>query len=169
LGQSSCMPASPPTAWAITFGCSGSLLWAAGLLHLWGEGYVDPVLPPPQPRHIVAQQLLALCLQEQRIGSRLWVQEWNGLAPFDRSGEPILRHLVDHGFIDEDGELLFIGPSAEQRFGHRHFMGMTAVFTAPPQFTVLSGRQEVGRTDPILLTEKTDGPRLLLLGGAAGG
>jgi ATP-dependent helicase Lhr and Lhr-like helicase len=38
-------------------------------------------------------------------------------------------------------------------------MGMTAVFTAPPQFTVLSGRQEIG------LTEKTDGPRLLLLGG----
>jgi ATP-dependent Lhr-like helicase len=39
------------------------------------------------------------------------------------------------------------------------------VFTAPPQFTVLAGRQEVGRTDPMLLTEKTDGPRLLLLGG----
>jgi hypothetical protein len=31
-------------------------------------------------------------------------------------------------------------------------MGMTAVFTAPPQFTVLSGRQEIG------LTEKTEGP-----------
>ena len=44
-------------------------------------------------------------------------------------------------------------------------MGMPAVFTAPPQFTVLAGRQEVGRTDPMLLTEKTDGPRLLLLGG----
>jgi ATP-dependent Lhr-like helicase len=39
------------------------------------------------------------------------------------------------------------------------------VFTAPPQFTVLAGRQEVGRTDPMLLTEKIDGPRLLLLGG----
>jgi ATP-dependent helicase Lhr and Lhr-like helicase len=44
-------------------------------------------------------------------------------------------------------------------------MGMTAVFTAPPQFTVLAGRQEIGRTDPMLLTEKTHGPRLLLLGG----
>ena len=74
-------------------------------------------------------------------------------------------YLVEQGFIDQDGELLFIGPAAEQRFGHRHFMGMTAVFTAPPQFTVLSGRQEIGRTDPMLLTEKIDGPRLLLLGG----
>ena len=143
----------------------GALLWSAGLLHLWGQGYVEPVVAPPEPRHIVAQQLLALCLQEHRIGSRLWTEAWNGLAPFDRSAEPILRHLVDQGFIDQDGELLFIGPTAEQRFGHRHFMGMTAVFTAPPQFTVLAGRQEVGRTDPMLLTEKIDGPRLLLLGG----
>ena len=144
---------------------TGPLLWAAGLAHLWGQGYVEPVVAPPEPRHIVAQQLLALCLQEHRIGSRLWVEGWNGLAPFDASAEPILAYLVDQGFIDRDGELLFIGPAAEQRFGHRHFMGMTAVFTAPPQFTVLAGRQEIGRTDPMLLTEKTDGPRLLLLGG----
>jgi ATP-dependent Lhr-like helicase len=144
---------------------TGSLMWAGGLLHLWGQGYVEPVAAPPEPRHIVAQQLLALCLQEHRIGSRLWTQAWNGLAPFDRSAEPILRHLVEQGFVDQDGELLFIGPAAEQKFGYRHFMGMTAVFTAPPQFMVLSGRQEIGRTDPMLLGEKTDGPRLLLLGG----
>jgi ATP-dependent Lhr-like helicase len=142
-----------------------SLLWAAGLLQLWGTGYVEPVLPPPEPRHIAAQQLLALCLQEHRIGRRLWAEAWNGLAPFDRSAAPILDYLLSQGFIDRDGELLFIGPAAEQRFGHRHFIGMTAVFTAPPQFTVLSGRQEIGRTDPLLLTEKTNGPRLLLLGG----
>ncbi|MFC5182467.1 hypothetical protein [Actinomadura harenae] len=42
---------------------------------------------------------------------------------------------------------------------------MTAVFTAPPQFTVLSGRREIGRTDPMLLTEKVAGPRVLLLAG----
>jgi ATP-dependent Lhr-like helicase len=144
---------------------TGPLLWSAGLLHLWGQGYVEPVIAPPEPRHIVAQQLLALCLQEHRIGRRTWIEAWNGLAPFDRSAEPVLRHLLDQGFVDRDGELLFIGPAAERRFGHRHFMSMTAVFTAPPQFTVLSGRQEVGRTDPMLLTEKVEGPRLLLLGG----
>jgi ATP-dependent helicase Lhr and Lhr-like helicase len=33
-----------------------------------------------------------------------------------------------------------------------------------PQFTVLNGRQEAGRTDPALLTAKTDGPRPLLAG-----
>lgn len=61
--------------------------------------------------------------------------------------------------------MLFIGPEAERRFGRRHFMDMTAVFTAPPQFTVLEGRREIGHTDSALLTEKVEGPRLLLLGG----
>jgi hypothetical protein len=59
--------------------------------------------------------------------------------------------------------MLFIGPEAEQRFGHRHFSALTAVFTAAPEFTVLHGRDEIGRTDPVLLTEHIEGQRLLLL------
>ncbi|MFF1789573.1 DEAD/DEAH box helicase [Kitasatospora sp. NPDC058243] len=142
-----------------------ALLSASALLVLCGRGYIEPVTAPPEPRHIVAQQLLALSLQEHKIAQGLWNQGWNGLPPFDRSAEPILRHLVNEGFLDQDGELLFIGPAAEEKFGRRHFMGITAVFTAPPEFTVLAGRQEIGRTDPMLLTEKIDGPRVLLLGG----
>ena len=42
---------------------------------------------------------------------------------------------------------------------------MTAAFTAPPQFTVISGRDEIGRADPMLLTEHVEGPRLILLAG----
>jgi ATP-dependent Lhr-like helicase len=142
-----------------------ALLQAAGLLELWARGYVEPVSAPPEPRHIVAQQLLALCLQEHQVGSNLWSEAWNGLPPFDRSAEPIASYLLAEGFIERDGELLFIGPRAEDRFGRRHFMDMTVVFTSPPQFTVLEGRREIGRTDPALLTQKTEGPRLLLLGG----
>lgn len=61
--------------------------------------------------------------------------------------------------------MLFIGPEAERRFGFRHFMEMTSVFTAAPEFAVLHGRKEIGRTDPALLTEEIEGPRLLLLAG----
>lgn len=141
------------------------LLWSAAVLLLWSRGYVEPVTAPREPRHIVAQQLLALCLQEHTVGGNLWSEAWNGLPPFDRTAHPIMRHLLEEGFVERDGELLFIGPEAERRFGLRHFMGMTAVFTAPPQFTVLEGRREIGRTDPALLTERVEGPRLLLLGG----
>ncbi len=34
-------------------------------------------MAPPEPRHIVAQQVLALCLQEHTVGDRIW-QEWRG-------------------------------------------------------------------------------------------
>src|SRR3712207_9538186 len=35
------------------------LVGAAALLLLWSQDYVEPVLPPPAPRHILGQQLLA--------------------------------------------------------------------------------------------------------------
>ena len=142
-----------------------SLLWAAGLLRLWGTGYVEPIVAPPEPRHIVAQQILARCLQDGAVGRDIWSEEWNGLAPFDRSAEPIVAHLLAQGFVDEDGGILHIGSKAEKRFGHRHFAGLTASFTAPPQFTVIEGIREIGRVDPSLLTDRVEGPRLLLLAG----
>ncbi|TKA04750.1 DEAD/DEAH box helicase [Actinacidiphila oryziradicis] len=143
----------------------GGLLSAAALLLQWSRGWVEPVLPPPEPRHIAAQQILALCLQEHRIGDNLWHEWWGGLGPFGPAAAPIVRHLVREGYLDQDGGMLFIGPEAERRFGHRHFMNLTAVFTAAPEFTVLNGRTEIGRTDPTLLTEQCAGPRRLLLAG----
>ncbi len=141
------------------------LLSAAALLLLWSRGWVEPVVAPPEPRHITAQQILALCLQEHRVGDRLWREWWGGLGPFGASAEPILRHLIDEGYLNLDGGLMFIGPEAEQRFGFRHFMDLTAVFTATPEITVLSGRTVIGTTDPALLTDGIVGPRRLLLAG----
>jgi ATP-dependent helicase Lhr and Lhr-like helicase len=140
------------------------LLLAAGLLLAWSRGFVEPVAPPPEPRHIVAQQLLALCLQEKRIGEQLW-QDWLPLPDLVVSALPITSYLIDQGFVDREDGMLFIGPEAERRFGRRHFMGLMAVFTAPPEFTVLQGRNEIGRVDPVLLADWVDGPRLLLLAG----
>lgn len=140
------------------------LLLAAGLLLAWGRGFVEPVAPPPEPRHIVAQQLLALCLQENRVGEKLW-QEWLPVPSLTESASPITNYLIEQGFVDREDGMLFIGPEAERKFGRRHFMGLMAVFTAPPEFTVLHGRDEIGRTDPVLLVDRVDGPRLLLLGG----
>ncbi|MFV2109372.1 DEAD/DEAH box helicase [Micromonospora sp. LOL_015] len=142
-----------------------ALIEAAALLTLWGRGWVEPVVPPPEPRHIVAQQILALSLQQGQVGDQECIGWWNGLAPFDESARPILRHLVDSGYLDTDSGMLFIGPEAEKRFGHRHFMSMTAVFTGPPEFTVLYGQSELGRIDPSLLTEEVRGDRRLLLTG----
>jgi ATP-dependent Lhr-like helicase len=142
-----------------------SLVEAAGLLELWGRGWIEPVTAPPEPRHIVAQQILALCLQEKQVGDRSWAPWWNGLKPFGANAEVIVRYLTDNGYLDSDGGMLFIGPAAELHFGRRHFMDMTSVFTGAPEFTVLLGRTELGRIDPSLLVEEVKGDRRLLLGG----
>jgi ATP-dependent Lhr-like helicase len=142
------------------------LLAAAGLLHLWSKGHVEAVQPPPEPQHIVAQQLLALALQEGKVGDALWPDWWNGLGPFTLAGaRQVLDHLIAEGFLERDGGGLLVGPEAERRFGRRHFMDLTAVFTAPPEFTVFHGRAEIGRTDPAVLTSAAPGQRLLLLAG----
>ena len=73
------------------------LLDAAGLLLLWSRGWVEPVVPPPEPRHIVAQQILALCLQEGQVGEHLWPQWWAGLDAFGPSARPIAVHLLRGG------------------------------------------------------------------------
>jgi ATP-dependent Lhr-like helicase len=163
LGRSGRRPGTTRNCLFLALG-EDELLLAAGLLLAWSRGFVEPVVAPPEPRHITAQQLLALCLQEGQVGEQTW-PEWLPLPALTSAALPITRYLVDQGYLDADGGMLFIGPEAERRFGHRHFMNLMAVFTAPPEFTVLHGRDEIGRIDPSLLADRIEGPRLLLLGG----
>ena len=142
-----------------------SVLLAAGMLKRWSGGWVDPIIPPPHPRHIAAQQLMALCLQQHRISAAEWSDWWGDLAVFDAHTPEIVEFLVSQGYFEPDGPFLQIGPEAERRFGRRYFSDLTAVFTAPPEFVVLAGRVEVGTIGTDLLTESVDGPRVLLLGG----
>ena len=145
-----------------------ALVHGAGLLKLWSEGWVEPVTPPPSPRHLVAQQLLGLCLQEHRVGDNTWV-EWlgnfGGVSAAER--QEIVDWLLATGHLDSDSGMLFIGPEAERRYGRRHFMELVSVFTAEPEFTVVAGRREVGTVDPLVLTRKVDGPRIVVLAGRA--
>ncbi|MGY1621054.1 DEAD/DEAH box helicase [Geodermatophilus sp. SYSU D00965] len=142
------------------------LLQAAGLLQLWSEGYVEPITPPPLPRHLMGQQLLALSLQKGRVGRSTWTQSLAGLelASADETAQ-ITDWMLKTGHLDEDSGMLFVGPEAERRYGHKHFLDLLSAFTADPEFTVLHGRTEVGSVDPLVMTRKVQGPRVLVLGG----
>ncbi|RVW03695.1 DEAD/DEAH box helicase [Rhodococcus spongiicola] len=140
-------------------------LHALGMLHCWARGWVEPITPPPAPRHIAAQQVMALCLQEHRLGIASWRHWWGSLAVFDDTANEIMEFLCAEGYFERDGDFLHIGPEAERRFGRRYFSDLTAVFSAPPEFTVLAGRNEVGTVGTDLLVEEVEGPRVLLLAG----
>ncbi|MBF6301576.1 DEAD/DEAH box helicase [Nocardia amamiensis] len=142
-----------------------AVLDTLGMLRCWSSGWVEPVVAPPQPRHIAAQQLLAAALQTRRVPLSGWRRAWGALPLFDADGQEIFEHLLAEGFLEHDAGSAFIGPEAEKHFGRRHFMDLLAVFTAAPEFLVLAGRQEIGSVESSVLTDPVEGARILLLGG----
>lgn len=145
-----------------------SFLQAAGLLLLHGEGFVEPVSPPPLPRHVLAQQLLGLTLQKGRVGDALWHVP---LAPLElaapEDADAIASWQLESGHLDHEAGMYFIGPEAERRYGQIHYRDLMAVFTAAPEFLVFYGRTEIGSLDPMTLTTRVEGPRIIALAGRA--
>ena len=144
-------------------------LRASGLLRLWLDGYVEPVVPPPEPFHIFAQQLLALALQEGRIGRATW-REWLGEMPAFHAMasehlDDIIEFMLTRGMLYEDGGMMSMGVEGERAFGRRHFMELMSVFTSEPLFSVQHGRTELGLVHPLSFQVRRDGPVVLLLAG----
>jgi ATP-dependent Lhr-like helicase len=148
-----------------------TLIQAAGLIDLWAEGYVEPVTPPPKPWHILAQQLMALALQEHGIGRQEWLRWISNVPAFSRMPIRQIDYLVQwmlHQQIlwDEQG-ILWLGRAGEETYGRRNFLELFAVFTSPPLFMVLHGREELGFVDEMTFLGKQDECRVLLLAGRA--
>ena len=83
-----------------------TLLQAAGIIDLWESGFVEPTQPPVEPYHVLAQQLMALVLQEGGIGRRTWF-EWVGKVPaFSKMPveqvESVVQWMLDHEMLWED-------------------------------------------------------------------
>lgn len=144
-------------------------LRACGLLRLWLDGYVEPVVPPPEPFHVFAQQLLALALQEGRIGRAAW-RDWLGEMPAFRAMarehlDEIVDFMVTREILHEDCGMLSLGVEGERAFGRRHFLELMSVFTSEPLFSVRHGRAELGLVHPLSFHARRAGPVTLLLAG----
>jgi ATP-dependent Lhr-like helicase len=146
-----------------------ALLRAAGLIRLRASGYVEPVVPPPLPFHILAQQIMALSLQERGIGRHRW-REWiggmPGFAAMDNADiEAVLSHMLDETILFEDGGVLSLGAEGEDQYGWRNFMELFSVFTSPPLFRVLHGRNELGEVHRTSFEVKQDQVPIIVLAG----
>ena len=145
----------------------GALVRAASLLVLWERGFVEPVVPPPHPRHLAAQQFLALALQEGRFGISQWASWWGTLGVM-ADGDEVLAYLRSEEFLVEDSGFLFIGPRAEREFGRRNFIELLATFVADLEIRVVAGTKEIGKVSPLSLTQRIlDGEEFMLLAGRA--
>jgi ATP-dependent Lhr-like helicase len=146
-----------------------ALIQTAGLIDLWSRGYVEPILPPPEPFHVLAQQIMALILQERGIGKSVWREWLDRVQAFHQmsheDSERVIQWMLDQEILWDEQGMLGIGRVGEEKFGRRHFMELLSVFLSPPLFRVLHGRQELGSVDELTFLGKKDGPRVLLLGG----
>ena len=136
------------------------------------EGLRRADRPAAQPYHILAQQLMALALQEQGIGR---VISGSGSAAC-RHSERCRRERRDEVLRVDDRPKRSSGTTrafsasdrrARRRTVDKNFLELFSVFLSPPLFSVLHGRQELGFVDELTFLGKTDGPRILLLGGRA--
>ncbi|WGT47977.1 DEAD/DEAH box helicase [Tessaracoccus lacteus] len=130
------------------------LLDAAAVLTLWRSGFVEDVVAPPHPRHLAAQQLLALALQEGAFGASNWRRWWGDLPLMD-DGDEVLAYLCREGFLVDDSGLLMIGPRAEREFGKRNFMDLLSTFIADVELRVVAGVREIGFVSPLALPDAT--------------
>jgi ATP-dependent helicase Lhr and Lhr-like helicase len=148
-----------------------SLLRALGIVLLWSEGWVEPVVLPPAPWNVVAQQVLATVLQEgargisrstlrERLASFL---ETAGLSSAAFGG--LVWHLLNTGILAHDDGVLGIGTHGERAYGARHFLEVFSVFQLPPLMPVIHGVSEIGQVHDSTFRRNEDEPLFITLAG----
>ena len=149
------------------------LLQALALIQLVLDGWVEPLLAPPEPVNLVAQQLLARVLAEGRVGRSTWPGPFDAVrsqAELDPAiPEAVLDHMLSRSLLVEDSSIVAIGPTGEQEYGRRNFMDVTSLFLTEPLLAVRWGQRDLGYVDPSSLAAREDTRATILLGGRAWG
>jgi len=128
-----------------------AVLHAAALIDLYRQSYVEPVRASQAAYHILAQQLMALAVQNGGTSAVDWFQWVAGATVFahvtsdDRTA--LVQHMLDHEILADQEGRLWLGPQGEKKYGHGNFRELYAVFDSPRLVTVRSGSEEVGTVD----------------------
>ncbi len=145
-----------------------SLIRAAALLKLWRGRYVEELQPPAVPYPVVAQQIMALILQQGPASRRFdgsSIQRATG-----QSGEiieQVMAHMLEREILFEDSGVVGLGPVGERVFGARNYMALMSVFDTPALFQVMCGTEELGWVHRLSFTGFGQRPVVISLGGRA--
>lgn len=145
------------------------LVQALALSELACAGWVEPVVGPARPAHLLAQQLLGRVLAEGRVGRSTWpggleaVGEHAGLPAHDYA--TVLEAMVERELLVEEAGLVGIGPAGEREYGRRNFLDVTSLFLTVPLLQARWGRREIGKLAPVALSASEGGLPTVLLAG----
>ena len=153
-----------------TFLCTEDfeLMLCAAFLRLWRAGWVEPVNPDSASHHVLAQQLLALTLQEHGVAAADWWAWLSGAACFSTVTEEerasLLERMIEQDIVVlVDGRIL-LGAQGEKLYGRKNFAALYAVFDAPRSLTIMWGPDEIGSMDA-LFVQGLDSGACFVLGG----
>jgi ATP-dependent Lhr-like helicase len=145
-----------------------ALLRATALLELFDRGYVEPVVPPGRPYHLLAQQVLAQILQHKGVSRASWS---DGLDVFIKqaglarvAGDEVLELLESRALIAQDAGVYWFTAEGEKKLGGLNFLDLMSIFTSEDLFEVRHGNREVGKVDRVTFILQGQ-IRALLLGG----
>lgn len=121
--------------------------------------------------HILAHQIMALCIQAGGIPVSDW---WAWIAcatPFqeltDDDRRQLIEHMLERDILAQVGGRLLLGERGERMYGRRHFLELYAVFETPSVLRVLWGNQEIGTIDTLFVEQRERDPVTFTLAGRA--
>jgi len=135
-----------------------AVLQAAAILELHAQGYVEPARPSRWAPHVLAQQLIALAMQERGVPVLEWWNYLEGCVAFQAISqdqrEAILRHMLKEGLLTQVDHRLVLGDRGQKLYGAKNFLELYAVFSTPAVLRVLHGAQEIGMVDAFFLQDE---------------
>lgn len=146
------------------------LMIACAIVRMWRSGYVEPIVPPEDPWHLIAQQAIALILQNRGL-SRPELESLldDMFRELDATKiSRVIDSMLDRAVLWQDeghGGLIGLGKVGEEEFGRRHFESVISTFNSPLLLTVLYGQREMGFIDPMTVQAEDGKAPTLILGG----
>lgn len=143
-----------------TFLCvdEDEVLQAAALLELHTQGFVEPADASRWAPHILAQQLIALAMQQRGVSSLDWWSWLEGCSAFSElandSRQAIVNHMLCEGILAEVDHRLILGDRGQLLYGAKNFLELYAVFSTPNMLRILHGAQEIGMVDAFFLQDE---------------
>lgn len=128
------------------------LVLLVGCVSLGIKRTSEKILFPKQAYHILAHQIICLCLQ--KLGTtpdQIW-QTLSNTSCFSRIGrqefDTLIEYMVGVGFLRSTGRnVLVTGSKTEEEFLRSNWKRLFAIFDTGPMYNVVDGKKVIGTLD----------------------
>lgn len=147
-------------------------LLALGVINLFEKGYVEPVVPPAFPAHLLVQQLLSATLQSRNalsigdlFGCLSRIPEFKKII--DADGADLLAHLEAEEIISGSRTGLRLGARGERRFTGKGLADLCVSFETSRMMAVFQGTRHLGDIEPRTICDRPEETKIIALAGRA--